>query len=199
LDEAEALAREDLGMKSRVPEKCDPEFAISLNSLARILGAEGKLAESEERHRQALDLRKKYYGNDHPSVAQSLGNLVPVLLRRGKLAEAEVLACECLAICEKGFPDDWWTFYTQSLLGSSLLAQRKYDKAEPWLISGYKGMEQRKSRIAYDCKPRLRRALERLAQLYDETARPDQAAEWKQKLAELKSAETPQEAAATEM
>jgi hypothetical protein len=40
---------------------------------------------------------------------------------------------------------------------------------------------------AAEFKPRLKEALERLVQLYDETTRPAQTAEWKQKLAEFES------------
>jgi len=63
------------------------------------------------------------------------------------------------------------------------------------LLSGYIGMEQRKDKIpsgfgaGYHRQPRLKKGLELLVQLYEETGRPDQAAEWKQKLAEFEKAE----------
>jgi len=80
-------------------------------------------------------------------------------------------------------------------LGESLLCQKKYADAEPVLLSGYNGMEQRKDKIPsgsdgeYRRQPRLKKALQLLGQLFEETGRPERAAEWKQKLAEFEKAE----------
>ena len=117
-----------------------------------------------------------------------LAQRISALLADGKFAEAEPLARECLAIREKQIPDDWLTFNARSLLGGSLLGQKKYAEAEPLLLAGYEGMKQREDRIPAVGKPRLKETLQRLVQLYDATGRPDQAAEWKQKLAALLTA-----------
>jgi hypothetical protein len=53
------------------------------------------------------------------------------------------------------------------------------------LLTGYKGMKQRENTIPSDGRLRLKETLQRLVQLYEETNRPDQAAEWKQKLDEF--------------
>ena len=59
------------------------------------------------------------------------------------------------------------------------------EDAEPSLRSGYEGMKARESAIpAAVRQTRLQEALQRLVQLYEETNRPEQAAEWKQRLAE---------------
>jgi eukaryotic-like serine/threonine-protein kinase len=71
------------------------------------------------------------------------------------------------------------------MLGGSLLAQKKYAEAEPLLFSGYEGLKQREDKIPTEGKVRLNEALKRLAQLYDTTQRPEQAVEWRKKLAEL--------------
>jgi hypothetical protein len=92
---------------------------------------------------------------------------------------------DCLAIREKKIPDDWQCFSTRSRLGGALSEERKYAEAEPLLLSGYEGMKQRESKISPQDKPRIKEALERLAQLYENTSRPTEAAEWKRKLAEF--------------
>jgi eukaryotic-like serine/threonine-protein kinase len=118
----------------------------------------------------------------------SLAQRISTLLADGKFAEAEPLARECLAIRERQIPDEWLTFNTRSLLGTSLLGQKKYTEAEPLLLAGYEGMKQREEKVlAGGGRSRLKETLQRLVQLYEATARPDQAAEWKQKLAELES------------
>ena len=103
----------------------------------------------------------------------------------GKYAEAESVVRASLAIEEKQSPNGWWTFQTRAMLGASLLGQRKYEAAEPLLLSAYEGMKQHADQMPGGGKQYLREALQRLAQLYEETNRPDQAAEWKKQLAEL--------------
>ena len=90
---------------------------------------------------------------------------------------------------EQRTPDDWQTFNTRSVLGGSLLGQKRYAEAEPLLLSGYDGMKQRAASIPTDGKVRLKEALQRLAQLYEATGQAEKAAEWKKKLAEFEKAE----------
>ncbi len=117
--------------------------------------------------------------HDHAALA----TMADTLLAQGKFAEADPAARECLAIREKLIPDHWLTFNTRSLLGGSLLGQKKYADAEPLLRSAYQGMRQREATIPAAGKVRLKQALERLVQLYEATGRLEQAVEWKKKLA----------------
>jgi lipopolysaccharide biosynthesis regulator YciM len=48
-------------------------------------------------------------------------------------------------------------------------------------------MKQREVKIPPEGKVRLNETLQRLAQLYEATKRPDQAVEWRKKLAELET------------
>jgi hypothetical protein len=106
------------------------------------------------------------------------------------------LARACLVIREKQIPDDWHAFNDRSRLGGSLLGQKKYAEAEPRLLSAYEGMQQREDRIPAADRPRLKETLQRLVQLYETTGRTEQAAAWKQKLAEFEKAESEQKPAA---
>ena len=101
-------------------------------------------------------------------------------MAQGKFAEAEASARECLAIREKRLPEGWEMFDARSLLGATLLGQKKYAEAEPLLLSGYSGMKDREERIPADEKRRLKEALQRLVELYDATGKPKEAAKWKQ-------------------
>jgi hypothetical protein len=62
------------------------------------------------------------------------------------------------------------------------------------LLSGYEGMKQREDRIPADNKRQMRETLQRIVQLYVATGRPDQATEWRQKLAGFDKAETTKKA-----
>lgn len=56
-------------------------------------------------------------------------------------------------------------------------------------------MKRREDKIPAVNKPRLKESLQRLVQLYEATGRPDQAAEWKKKLAEFDKVGTEKKAA----
>ena len=103
------------------------------------------------------------------------------LLKAGKYAEAEPEARTCLALREKLIPDDWHTFNAESMLGGSLLGQKKYAAAEPLLLSGYEGMMQRKDKIPAGGQSRPKEALERLVQLYEATGQTEKASEWEKR------------------
>jgi tetratricopeptide (TPR) repeat protein len=130
--------------------------------------------------RLKLYQRNTRYQDPTPLDARAHGDLFS-----GKYAEAESAARMSLAIHEAESPGDFWTFSTRSILGGSLMVQGKYETAEPLLVSAYEEMKQRADEITGDEKIYFREALQRLAHLYEETKRPDKAAECKKQLAEL--------------
>jgi tetratricopeptide (TPR) repeat protein len=146
--------------------------------------AEFNQAEAENVYRELLPLRSKLSADD-PQLAAALARLTQTLLAQGKFDVAESLARECLSIREKKLPDDWLTFNARSMLGTSLLLQTDYDAAEPLLISGYEGMRQRMDKIPAGSKRYVKETGQRLVQLYEATDKPEQAAEWKKKLADF--------------
>ena len=114
---------------------------------------------------------------------------------------------ECLTIREKAAPDDWRTFNTQSMLGGALLGQAKqlqatdaaaatakFTEAEPLLVQGYEGMQQREATIPPEGKIRLTEALQRLVDLYTAWGKPDEAAKWQEKLDTIQHSTKPEDA-----
>ena len=79
--------------------------------------------------------------------------------------------------------DRWYRFRSESLLGESLLGQKKFDEAEPHLIAGYEGMKQHAAKIPAPFKHYLTEAGERVVRLYDDWGKPEEAAEWRARLA----------------
>ena len=72
------------------------------------------------------------------------------------------------------------------MLGAALLGQKKYAEAEPLLLQGYEGVDQRKEKIPPEVRAvRLKEALERLVRLYDATSKKDEVARWRKKLEEV--------------
>jgi len=118
------------------------------------------------------------------------------LLSAGKFVEAESFARACLAMRETQLGDHWLVFNSRSMLGGSLLGQKKYADAEPFLISAYEGMKQREAGIPENGRSRMTESLQRLVQLYEATGQSEKTAEWSKKLAEFEKAEVEKKAAA---
>ena len=145
-----------------------------------------KSAEPETLLQESLATQRKLLGNDHPAVAISLEQLAGVRRDQGKLEEAETLVKECLDIREKRIPDDWSHIRRPECLGGGSAGAQEVRR-------GRAVADLRLQRPPKSARPgfpppvsvSLKEAVERLVRLYEETARPDKAAEWKQKLAEL--------------
>ena len=138
---------------------------------------------------------------NYPGNSQSS---VPSLLKANLFTEAEAVLRECLTIRETVEPDDWHTFNTKSMLGAVLVGQAKqlqatdaaapqskFTEAEPLLVQGYEGIQQRADKIPHEGKTRPTEALQRLVDLYTAWGKPDEAAKWQQKLAKLRRISEP--------
>jgi tetratricopeptide (TPR) repeat protein len=186
--ECEAATRAYMATFQKLVGEDNPMAARGFQTLANCLEKQGKLLQAEDSFRHVLAIRRKNLGNENLETAVAMSGLGRVLLDKGKFGEAESMYRECLVIREKSIPDAWFTFYTRSLLGETLLGQKKFIEAEPLLLSGYEGMKKRAEKIQ-DRSKVLPEAVQRVIQLYEATGQSDKAADWKMKLAELDKAE----------
>jgi tetratricopeptide (TPR) repeat protein len=69
----------------------DPRLATSLNNLAGLYRAQGKLQEALPLYQRALAIREKALGPNHPNVVSVLTNYAATLRRLGRHTEAEAL------------------------------------------------------------------------------------------------------------
>jgi serine/threonine protein kinase len=182
LDQAETTLREALAMERKLLGNDHPEVASMLDNLAGLLQGQGRLAEAQTLYSEALAVQRKAPGISEKELARSLAGLATVFLAQEKFAEAESPARECLALLENSLPDYWLTFDARSLLGGSLAGQKKYAEAEPMLLAGYRGMNERQNQMSGAVKPQLKEALDRLVRFYEAWEKPEQAAEWQAKL-----------------
>ncbi len=188
--EARPLAEEAWTLYERNPDWPENERQHALQVFTAVLSDLGDHAAIEPLQRKMIDrLRAKVPAKD-AQLAGALAELTLHLLTQQKFSEAEAPACESLAIREKTAPDDWRTFNSRSMVGASLLGQKKYPEAEPLLLSGCEGMKQREKSIPAVGKMRLREALQRLGELYEARGEKEKAAEWKKKVAEFDEAGT---------
>ncbi len=110
----------------------DPRLAASLNSLAVIYQAQGKLSEAERLFQQTLAVDEKVLGPEHPDTATTLSNLAIVYGNQGKYAEAESLNQRALAIRENALgPEHTDVAVSLNNLALFYKHQGKYEEAEP--------------------------------------------------------------------
>jgi serine/threonine protein kinase/Tfp pilus assembly protein PilF len=192
LTEAAPLLREAVDLYRRKADWPVKEQYTAYDILGKALAEQGNLVEAEPVQSEALAILRRRAPED-PLMAAALAELAVTLIAERKFIEAEPIARECLEFRRKHYrPESWRTSSARVLLAECLLGQKQYADAEPLLLSGYEGMRQQQDKPvsnAYRRQPQLKKALELLAQFYEETGRSDRAAEWKQKLAELGKAE----------
>jgi tetratricopeptide (TPR) repeat protein len=173
-----------------------------LLELGRLLEANNTGQEAALLYRQAWEsLTEKAGIGVEPTrhwldlVASTEEALVKLLRSSGRTQEIEAHYRQALSFWEKlaaqspagpNYRDELARTY--SLLGDSLMTQKKYADAEPLLLAGYEGMKQREDMIPAPPKIHLTEALERLVQLYEAWGKKDQADEWRKKLPADKSA-----------
>jgi len=161
--------------------KLGPEHPNTLNSMGNL----GKAyCHANQGEKAAATLKEFVAGQrkrskpDDPQFAGLLAQVALDLSKCRQHAAVEEILRECLAIREKTQPDVWTTFHTKSLLGGSLLGQKKYAEAEPLLLAGYEGMKQRAKTSPPQGQVRVSEALDRLIDLYTAINRPDEVTKW---------------------
>jgi len=155
----------------------------SMSVLARLYLSTRRYANAEPLLRDVLHFSGQASPTPSPSSLETTALLGECLARQGKYAEAEPLLRQGLTDYQQKQPNTSLAFSTQSLLGWSLLGQQKFDDAEPLLLKAYEGLKRRDAeRPSRSHQLLIKEAGERIIQLYEMWGKPDQAAEWRQKL-----------------
>ena len=187
-DEAIELHEKTLELRKVVLGEYHPYTMASVSNLAFAYSDAGRYDEAIELSQAALEQARKKPSKSG-QLASALARLALILVEHQKFQEAEPHARECLNIREKIMTDHWLRYNAMSLLGGALGGQGKHEEAEPLLLAGYRGLHQRRDKIPGAARIRLTEALQRIVQLYETWDKPDQAAEWKQRLAQLETDE----------
>ena len=130
--EAEQLYLASVEADRKVFGADSPQMASTLNDLALVVEADGRLKEAGDMFDQALRLTKARFSDDHPRVLEIALNLARTSIARGNAAGTEPILRRVLVQRSKTLPkDDWRVAQAQSVLASSLLAQRRVADAKP--------------------------------------------------------------------
>ncbi len=130
--EAIPLALQVLELRKAVQGEKHPDYARSLNDLARLYQAQGDYAKAEPIFRQALELLEAVPGEKHFLYAASLNNLAELYRTQGQYGKAEPLYRQAVELF-KSRRGGKHPAYATSLNNLALLYQDQgdYAKAEP--------------------------------------------------------------------
>jgi serine/threonine protein kinase/tetratricopeptide (TPR) repeat protein len=170
LQQSETIYREVLGG--------DTNYSVGAvkANLALLYFLKGDYARAENEDRKALDLLRKYLGPEQPLTASTAATLGLILTREGKAVEGEPYLREALTIRKKILPPgDSMIPNAASALGECLTVQKRYAEAEPLLTDSYNEL---KSKLG-DQNKRTIDARQRVAKLYDDWNKPEQAAQFR--------------------
>jgi serine/threonine protein kinase len=188
---AEQAIRESIAIQKQAYGDHPPALAESLiSSLVKILHEQEKWAEAEVVSREWVPLLRRRALDDPDTLLDGLFWLGLELEAQRKWAEAEPPLRESLELCEKLHesprpPGSTRCMGIRRALGEAFLHLQRYAEAEPLLLASYEGLKGNPGK--WETLDR-RKTVAQLAELYDATARPDQAVQWRQKLADDPSA-----------
>lgn len=181
LKEDERARRGDLARVRKARGEGDPGIADAVIGLASNLEAQGRARAVEDLYRLEIDVSRK--GADKSNTRVLSLAFAEWLLRVRRPADAELLARGALDLGRQSLgAEDWRLSDTRSLIGETLLAQKKFAPAESLLLQAHKELA-----AAVAAPPDARKkTIRRLVDLYEawERASPGQgkmaeAARWK--------------------
>jgi tetratricopeptide (TPR) repeat protein len=186
--EAEAIIGEVLRTRQRVLGADHPDTLRSANALASLYTITGRSALAEARFAEILASRRRIVGADHPDTLSTMNGLGRARLGQQEYAAAASILADALKSYERIAPTHWERFACQALLGASLAGEGvgNYVEAERLLLAGHQGMLERRSTLPTDGLFELDAAGTQIVQLYRTWRREDKAAEWAERIRQLR-------------
>ncbi len=185
LAKAEQIHSAALQTERRVYGDSNFYTLMTMNRLAMVTQAQSKLEEAEKLQKDSAEGIGKLMGPEHQYAINGFSNLAYIYTLQNRFNEAEQLLRPMVDKLDSKNSDLWLRYRCHALLGRSLAGQRKFEQAELLLLSGYAGLLERKMRISREAQANIVLAARWLAELYQETGKPGQAAQWRSKAAGL--------------
>jgi tetratricopeptide (TPR) repeat protein len=169
--------------------KLGPEHedaVASLGNLAKTTLNARQYAEAVALHDEYLAICRRQSSPDPLTFPKLLMAVALDFLKFEQFGPAERYLRECQAILDEEFPDQVLCSYCKSTLGAALAGQSRFAEAEPLLLAGYAGLQQRADSIQEkDRKDRLNEAIQRIVDLYTAWDKPADAERWRKEVIDL--------------
>ena len=168
--------REAEGIYRKLYSDANLQLGDNLRLQAQALFSKAKYPEAEARITETLKIYRTATNPKFINYATALMVQGLIFSQTARTDEAETLLREAVRIREENMPETHFLRATANgALGEFLSAQSRFSDAEPFLLASYESLK--KSQTANS--PRLKRALQRLANLYDAWNKPEQAAPYR--------------------
>ena len=192
LDEAERLLARGIELARAAEGERSLPVAQALRVQGYVALDRGQIDRAVDLFRSELDLRTALQGPEHLEVGATTKSLAEALAkssRPGAAQEAIALAQRALEIRGKtAKPDSRVIAGSKGVLGSAYAAAGDFARAEPLLLESWNRLSDDRGALA---RHGTRSATARLFELYDKWGKPDEAAKWKARLAEMTAATAP--------
>ena len=179
--QAEALFTQTLNDRRRVLGREHPDTLGTLADIASMYQREGKVGLAETYATQALTGRRRVLGSQNADTMKAATDLALACVSQRKFTDGEPLAREAVDFGRKKQSADWQRFRAESVLGASLLGQKKYSEAEPLLLEGYQGMLAQQTKMEAADRYYLTHARDLVVELYHAWGKAEKAVEWAKK------------------
>jgi Flp pilus assembly protein TadD len=181
LDEAEKIFRDGLAKRIEVLGEENRDTLVTMNNLALLLANEKKLDEAEALQRRALAIKMRVLGEKDPSTITSLSNLALVQYLRGDKEGALASYREVLERSQAVYePGHWRIGQCHENVGGCLSNLGRFGEAETELLAAWDIFQS-------TAGPRATRTIavvQRLVTLYSDWNKPEEAARWRERLAQ---------------
>jgi len=179
---AEKLYRETLDQQRRILGPEHPDTLLTMSNLGLLwTGQPDKFAAAESILTEAAQGRERALGAAHRDTLDSWLQVATAQMFQKKYTEAEVTLRRVANADEETKLEVWQRYYSQVLLGETLVGEKRLSEAEPILLSGFSALQQHEASIPAVSRRALDRAAEWIARLYTEEGKPDLAEQWKKK------------------
>ena len=163
-----------------------PSTLTSIHNLGNVLKELRQLEQAEALFEEGLARRRAVLGDAHPHTLMSIDALAVLRTEQGRLAEAEALFAELNRNVQSASVPPMQSAGFVLRYGLCLLQLKKYEQAEPLLVDAV----QRYGNPTPQTLPWVRKAMNGFVELYEQTGRPAEAAEWRARLARVTTAPT---------
>jgi non-specific serine/threonine protein kinase/serine/threonine-protein kinase len=162
-------------IQARVVGAEHPDTLMLTNNLARGYQDLKRFDEAEPLMRRVVEIGRRTITIEHPNCMIWQNNLAKLLELKGDPAAAEPLYAEVVASARTHLPQGGTLRPTLELNWGNCLAQlRRFEQAEPLLVDAERAL----SAMLPAGHPQLKPLRLKLAQMYEQWGKPDQAREW---------------------
>ncbi len=182
LPEAEALQVAAMETARRTIGPEHPRTLITMRNLADTYRLEKNLEKSAALMEETLVLSRRIVGNTHPNTLTCIAGLGDVYLSKGEPQKAEPLLREAVEVYAKAGAGSSRTAVARCQWGTALMRLGRLADAEPLLLGGYASLTSDRARLTTVQAKLLGELGQRIVEFYVAAGRPEEAAEWRQKL-----------------